>query len=83
MARDLFHDVVKSALIKDGWTITDDPLFLKVGGVDFLLILAQKNFLLLNEMAKKSPLRLKALLILQVSLTSILRLANLLTIELL
>jgi XisH protein len=25
MARDLFHNVVKEALIKDGWTITHDP----------------------------------------------------------
>jgi hypothetical protein len=25
MARDLIHDLVKNALIKDGWTITDDP----------------------------------------------------------
>ena len=28
MARDLFHDIVKEALIKDGWTITNDPLTL-------------------------------------------------------
>jgi len=25
-ALDLYHDTVKNALIKDGWTITDDPL---------------------------------------------------------
>jgi hypothetical protein len=25
-ARDFYHDVVKAALITDGWTITDDPL---------------------------------------------------------
>lgn len=25
MARDLFHEAVKTALIKEGWTITDDP----------------------------------------------------------
>ena len=28
MAKDIFHDLVKEALIKDGWTITDDPLTL-------------------------------------------------------
>jgi len=28
-ARDIYHDVVKSALIKDGWKITADPLTLK------------------------------------------------------
>jgi len=29
-ARDIFHDAIRSALIKDGWTITDDPLTLKL-----------------------------------------------------
>lgn len=33
MARDKFHDEVKSALIKDGWQITDDPLYIKVGQI--------------------------------------------------
>jgi len=49
-AKDLFHDTVKNALIKDGWIITDDPLYLDYGGVDMYvdlgaekLIAAQKN----------------------------------------
>jgi len=25
MAKDIYHQIVKEALIKDGWTITDDP----------------------------------------------------------
>ncbi|MCL1466087.1 XisH family protein [Argonema galeatum] len=29
-AKDIFHNTVRSALEKDGWTITRDPLFLKV-----------------------------------------------------
>ena len=28
MAKDLFHDIVKEALVKDGWLVTDDPLTL-------------------------------------------------------
>lgn len=28
-AKDIFHDKVKTALIKDGWKITDDPYSLK------------------------------------------------------
>lgn len=28
-AKDIFHDKVKNALIKDGWIITDDPYSLK------------------------------------------------------
>ena len=27
-AKDIYHDVVKTALLKDGWQITDDPLIL-------------------------------------------------------
>lgn len=29
-ARDIYHNTVKNALIKDGWTITHDPLSLKL-----------------------------------------------------
>lgn len=32
MAKDLYHNTVRTALEKDGWTITNDPLRLKVGG---------------------------------------------------
>ena len=30
-AKDIYHDTVKKALIKDGWTITHDPLRLRWG----------------------------------------------------
>jgi len=30
--RDIFHEAVKHALVKDGWTITHDPLSLSFGG---------------------------------------------------
>ncbi|BAY14113.1 XisH family protein [Calothrix sp. NIES-2098] len=29
-AKDVFHEIVKTALQKDGWTITDDPLSLQL-----------------------------------------------------
>ncbi|MBC8137347.1 MAG: fatty-acid oxidation protein subunit alpha, partial [Fibrella sp.] len=28
-ALDKFHHIVKNALVKDGWTVTDDPLSLR------------------------------------------------------
>jgi hypothetical protein len=40
MAKDRFHDVVKKALEKEGWTITDDPYQINVGDVDFEIDLA-------------------------------------------
>jgi len=30
-AKDIFHNVVKTALQKDGWIITHDPLYLRLG----------------------------------------------------
>jgi XisH protein len=30
-ARDIYHDIVKRALQRDGWTITHDPFPLKIG----------------------------------------------------
>jgi len=29
MAKDKYHDLVKQALIDEGWTITDDPYYIK------------------------------------------------------
>ena len=31
-ARDLYHDAVKNALVKDGWTITHDPFIVEIEG---------------------------------------------------
>lgn len=30
-SRDKIHDIVKTALIKDGWEITHDPFFIRLG----------------------------------------------------
>jgi XisH protein len=40
MAKDCFHDAVRVALEKEGWTITADPLEMSVGDVDFEIDLA-------------------------------------------
>lgn len=42
-AKNLHHDVVRAALIADGWTITDDPLWLQYGGRDLYLDLAAER----------------------------------------
>jgi hypothetical protein len=33
-AYDVFHAAVRNGLIKDGWTITDDPLVIEFGTLD-------------------------------------------------
>ena len=40
MAKDRFHNAVRTALEKENWTITADPYELSVGGVDFEIDLA-------------------------------------------
>jgi len=40
MAKDRFHNAVKNALEKEGWTITADPYQVSVGDVDFEIDLA-------------------------------------------
>lgn len=40
MAKDRFHNAVRNALEKEGWTITADPYEVSVGDVDFEIDLA-------------------------------------------
>ena len=43
MARDLFHDAVKNALVKEQWLITADPLKIKIDGVKLEIDLAAEK----------------------------------------
>lgn len=52
-AKDKFHDVVKIALEKDGWQITDDPLSISVGGVDMLIDLGAERWLAAERQGEK------------------------------
>lgn len=38
--KDRFHDFVKQALVKIGWLITDDPLYLSIGDINIQIDLA-------------------------------------------
>lgn len=42
-ARDLYHDAVVQALIKDGWEITHDPLLLSYGGKNLFVDLGAER----------------------------------------
>ena len=44
--RDRYHDVVRRALEKDGWLITDDPLRMRWGKQDMYVDLAAEKLLL-------------------------------------
>lgn len=45
MAKDLFHDVVKIALQREGWTVTNDPYEIRVGGVEMYIDLGAEKLL--------------------------------------
>ena len=61
-ARDFYHDVVKSALIADGWTITDDPLVLKIGTKDLLVDLGAERLLAAEKQGQKIAVEIKSFL---------------------
>jgi hypothetical protein len=44
-ARDRLHDHVRNALVRDGWTITHDPLHLRWGTKDMYVDLGAQRFL--------------------------------------
>ncbi len=59
-ARDFYHDVVKSALIADGWTITHDPLVLKVGTKDLFVDLGAELLLAAEREGQKIAVEVKS-----------------------
>lgn len=61
-ARDKFHDIVRNALIKDGWTITDDPLTLKFGETELYVDLGAEKVLAAEKEGKKIAVEIKSFL---------------------
>ncbi|KJH73284.1 element excision factor XisH family protein [Aliterella atlantica] len=59
MARDLFHNIVRTALEKDGWTITDDPLSIRCGGVDIQIDLGLEKLLAAEKGTNKIAVEIK------------------------
>ncbi|NEQ75891.1 MAG: fatty-acid synthase [Okeania sp. SIO2D1] len=58
-ARDFHHDTVKTALIKDGWIITDDPLILKIGTRNVLVDLGAEKLIAAERGAAKVAVEVK------------------------
>ncbi len=59
-AKDIYHDTVKNALIKDGWTITDDPLSLKIGKKDIFIDIAAEKLLVAEKQGQKIAVEVKS-----------------------
>lgn len=59
-AKDIFHDKVRRALEKDGWTITDDPYSLKWDdGENLFVDLAAEKLIVANKGADKIAVEIK------------------------
>ncbi len=61
-ARDYYHDVVKKALVRDGWTITHDPLSLKWGVKDLFVDLGAERLLAAEKRDRKIAVEIKSFL---------------------
>ena len=58
--KDIFHKVVKNALIKEGWTITHDPLFIQFGGVDVYVDLGAERIIAAQKDSRKIAVEVKS-----------------------
>ena len=61
-AKDKFHDAVRNALVKDGWTITADPLQIKLGDIDAYIDLAAERLLTAEKDDEKIAVEIKSFL---------------------
>ncbi|NEQ68596.1 MAG: fatty-acid synthase [Symploca sp. SIO2D2] len=59
-AKDIYHDSVKNALIKEQWTITHDPLTLRVGKKDMFVDLGAEKFLAAQKQGRKIAVEIKS-----------------------
>lgn len=61
MAKDVFHQQVKNALIKDGWNITHDPLTIRISeAVKLQIDLAAENAIAAERDSEKIAVEIKS-----------------------
>ena len=58
--KDLFHKPLKSSLTKDGWTITHDPLSLRIGKKDLFVDLGAEKLLAAEKGQTKIAVEIKS-----------------------
>jgi hypothetical protein len=59
-ARDIFHEAVKSGLLKDGWTIIKDPLELEWEGVTVKIDIAADRLISADRGDEKIAIEIKS-----------------------
>jgi hypothetical protein len=61
-AKDIFHDVVKTALKKNDWLITHDPYPLQAGSFDLAIDLGAEKFIAAERQGIKIAVEIKSFL---------------------
>ena len=61
-AKDKFHDIVRLALEKDGWNITNDPLYIDFGKVQMRIDLGAEKLLAAEKEGEKIAVEIKSFL---------------------
>jgi XisH protein len=61
-AKDKFHEEVKRALIKDQWTVTDDPLKIESDGQDFEIDFGAERLIWAERGVEKIAIEVKSFL---------------------
>ena len=59
-AKDIYHDDVRGALIKDGWTITDDPFRLRWGKKDYYVDLGAEQVIAAEMAGRRIAVEIKS-----------------------
>jgi XisH protein len=59
-ARDIYHDAVRSALLKDGWSITHDPFRLAYGGKDMYVDLGAERLVAAEKQGRRIAVEIKS-----------------------
>ncbi|NEO53642.1 MAG: fatty-acid synthase [Okeania sp. SIO3B5] len=58
--KDIYHDTVKTALLKDGWTITHDPLKLEIGKKELFIDLGAEQLIGAARAEQKIAVEIKS-----------------------
>lgn len=59
-AKNIFHNVVRAALIKEGWTITHDPLPLAIGEKNLFIDLGAERLLAAERAGNRIAVEIKS-----------------------
>lgn len=59
-AKDIYHDTVRTALDKDGWTITHDPLIIRWGKIDLYIDLGAEKIIAAEKDNQKIAIEIKS-----------------------